>query len=351
MHSISISVIIPTYNKARFLELTLASYLHQKYKNFELVVVDDGSTDDTREVAQRYQSSLNVKYVHQPNRGRAAARNTAIREATGDIVVFSDDDRLVAPEFLAAHAREYSSPEDKTLVVGGQAAFLSWWEPRSEFAPRVEPLLKSHPELAPRLSQTERVQLVSVEDIRERFPETLQKFRLDEPFWHYCGMLAKQLGDQFNDFRLRWIIASTGNMSVSRQRLLEAGLFDESFTRWGLEDTELAFRLSQAGARFVVSEEALNYHQLHARSPTWHVEWQRNYALFTSKFDSMQIPLFYLVAMRCVDLMQANAILLECEKLEREGRTLLVEELNRMYRAMAMTNQAIASVQVSSMWQ
>lgn len=343
MHSIS--VVIPTYNKAPFLDLTLASYVHQTYKNFELVLVDDGSTDDTREVVERHQPSLNLKYLHQPNRGRAAARNTAIRQATGDILVFADDDRLASPEFLAAHAREFSSPEDMTLVLGWQAAFLSWWEPDPEFFPRVEPLLKRHPELAPQLSQTEKVQLVRVEDIRDRFPETLQRFRLEEPWWEFCASVVKQLGNQFNDFRLRWAFAATGNMAVSRQRLLEAGLFDESFTRWGMEDTEIAFRLSQAGARFVVSEEALNYHQLHAKAPTWRADWHRNFAHFASKFDSMQVMLCYLVVMRYVDMMQANAILLECERLQQEGRTVLVEELKRLYRVVMQTSQAFTSIQ------
>ncbi len=64
MHSVS--VIAATYNKSHFLDLPLASYLRQTYKQFELVLVDDGSTDNTREVVDRCRGSLNIKYLHQP---------------------------------------------------------------------------------------------------------------------------------------------------------------------------------------------------------------------------------------------------------------------------------------------
>lgn len=329
----SISVITPTYNKAHMLDLTLASYLHQTHQEFELVLVDDGSTDNTAAVVERYRGLLNLKYIHQPNRGRAPARNTAIRAATGDILVFADDDRMAAPEFLAAHAREFSSPGDNTIVLGAQAGFLSCWEPRQgSDDPWLDMLLKSRPEFASLHAQNQKVQLVSASDIRERFPEMIQKFGLEEFVWGQVLSLLAQFSGDLNAFHLRWVLGTTGNMSLPRQRVVDAGMFDESFSGWGLEDSELCYRLCQAGARFVVSSAALNYHQFHARSPTWRQEWFRNFIHLWAKYDGVQMPLLFFFFTGQMTAHQVNAIVDDCQRLEREGRTALVQELKRVYR-------------------
>ncbi len=88
-----VSVVIPCYNHARFLAHAIESVLAQSYSNFELVVVDDGSTDDTSKVAKGY-SMLN--YVYQENAGRSTARNTGLRLSRAEFIVFLDaDDRLL----------------------------------------------------------------------------------------------------------------------------------------------------------------------------------------------------------------------------------------------------------------
>ena len=104
---LSASVVLPTHNKSRYLDLTLASYVKQVVGRYELVVVDDGSTDDTVQVVQRYADQLPLKFVQQGNAGRSAARNAGIRAATGDVIVFSDDDRIVPPSFVADHLRAF----------------------------------------------------------------------------------------------------------------------------------------------------------------------------------------------------------------------------------------------------
>src|SRR5579859_1483870 len=124
---IALSVIIPTYNKADYLDLTLASYEHQTFADYELVVVDDGSTDDTKAVVERHARNLNIVYQYQANSGRSMARNTAIGRASGRVLVFSDDDRMVAPDFLAEHAR--SNEDDGVQVLGAQQGILSFWRP------------------------------------------------------------------------------------------------------------------------------------------------------------------------------------------------------------------------------
>lgn len=95
-----VSVIIPAYNSARFIRKTIQSVVDQTYPNVEIVCIDDGSTDGTRrEVTENFPS---VVYIHQQNRGVAAARNLGIAKSTGEYVAFLDSDDLWLPEKLAA---------------------------------------------------------------------------------------------------------------------------------------------------------------------------------------------------------------------------------------------------------
>jgi len=93
-----ISVVMPAYNYARFLPEAIDSALAQNYPNLEIIVVDDGSTDDTAQVVARYGSR--VRYIHQPNAGLPAARNTGIHAATHPFVAFLDADDVWLPGML-----------------------------------------------------------------------------------------------------------------------------------------------------------------------------------------------------------------------------------------------------------
>ncbi len=95
-----VSVVIPAYNHARFLPEALDSVLAQTFRDFEVLVVDDGSTDATREVVAAYGNR--IRYVHQPNAGQAAARNRGIRETSGGLLAFLDADDSWFPEKLAS---------------------------------------------------------------------------------------------------------------------------------------------------------------------------------------------------------------------------------------------------------
>lgn len=96
----SVSVVIATYNRARFLPETIESVFRQRFEDFELIVVDDGSTDDTRAVLDSYGDRIRVFY--QENRGPSAARNLGIRHARGRWISIQDSDDLCAPNHLEA---------------------------------------------------------------------------------------------------------------------------------------------------------------------------------------------------------------------------------------------------------
>lgn len=93
------SIIIPTYNRAAFLPKAIESVLAQTYTDWELIVVDDGSTDNTKEVVSQYSDSR-IIYIYQQNAERSAARNNGIAHAKGDYVCFLDSDNVMQPNRL-----------------------------------------------------------------------------------------------------------------------------------------------------------------------------------------------------------------------------------------------------------
>jgi len=103
-----VSVIIPTYNSVKFITEALASVIGQTYRPYEVIVVDDGSTDETKEVVLGFHDD--VKYLYQKNQGPASARNSGIKMSTGDYIAFLDADDVWTPnkiedqvEFLDRH--------------------------------------------------------------------------------------------------------------------------------------------------------------------------------------------------------------------------------------------------------
>ena len=110
-----VSVVIPCYNQAHFLGEAIESVLSQSYPHHEIVVVDDGSTDDTSEVASRYDG---VRLVRQENQGANAARNTGIRHSEGDYLVFLDADDRLLPEALEVGVRELEAHPECAFVFG-----------------------------------------------------------------------------------------------------------------------------------------------------------------------------------------------------------------------------------------
>ena len=102
-----VSVIIPTYNRGWILSEAVDSVLAQEYRDFELIVVDDGSTDNTREILQGYGDAVTV--ISQGNRGVSAARNRGIVAAAGELIAFLDSDDLWLPAKLQRQVDFFTS--------------------------------------------------------------------------------------------------------------------------------------------------------------------------------------------------------------------------------------------------
>ena len=119
-----VSIIIPIYNVELYIEKCLHSVFNQTYKNLEVILVDDCGTDKSMEIAEQiitnYQESINIKtFHHLQNKGLSAARNTGVKEATGDYIYFLDSDDTLpstAISNLIEKAQKYQNPD---FVIGG----------------------------------------------------------------------------------------------------------------------------------------------------------------------------------------------------------------------------------------
>lgn len=133
-----VSVVIPCYNHGNFLGETIESVLQQSYSNIEIIVVDDGSTDNTKNVASRYPQ---VKYIFQENQGLSAARNAGVKQCKGDFVVFSDADDL-----LLSHALEYNitilQADPKLAFVSGAYELIN--TDKTKITDVVRPVIADH---------------------------------------------------------------------------------------------------------------------------------------------------------------------------------------------------------------
>lgn len=114
----TISVIIPTYNGAHRISNTLNAIMNQSVVPDEVIVVIDGSTDDTRQVVEKYRHKLtNLKIVNQPNMGRAGVRNTGAKNANGEILIFYDDDTRPELDSVLRH-REFHCKHPNSICGG-----------------------------------------------------------------------------------------------------------------------------------------------------------------------------------------------------------------------------------------
>jgi glycosyltransferase involved in cell wall biosynthesis len=241
---VSISVIVPTYNRSALLRRTLASLSAQTASrdSFEVVVGDDGSSDDTRDVVTQFAARGPVRYVFQADEGyrAAAARNAAARAATGDILAFLDTGTLAAPDFVDAHLAAHRG-RHRTAVIGYTYGYNPW-QPSTE----LPKLVHDHPaeEVVRRLGTDP-----GLRDMRD---DTLASVH-DKPM----------------RLLLPWMLFWTCNVSVRAEDFRTVGGFDEAFRHWGGEDLDLGYRLVRDGVWLALSRDAWALEMPHERDLTF----------------------------------------------------------------------------------
>lgn len=239
-----VSIVMPAYNAARWIAQSIGSVLAQSYQHWELIVVDDGSTDATPAVVDDY--SAYVQYVKQQNQGAPAARNRGIREAKGGYFLFLDADDLLMPNALE-------------VLVG---------------------FLETHPEIDVVYGDGFLIdemgdQIQSLHDYRIRVSDDMLEQFVISAYIGYLGVVL---------FR---------SSAIMRLK----GPFDEDL--YAVEDWDLLIRLAAAGCAFANLPEVTGYYRIHAAntsSPYSSAALRRQEALVRSRLKVMRSPFFNTLA-------------------------------------------------------
>jgi glycosyltransferase involved in cell wall biosynthesis len=313
-----VSVVVPTHNKATYLELSLQSWCNQTFRDYELIIVDDGSTDSTPEIISSYRTLLPMHAKRTDNHGRAAARNHGLAIARGDLVVFCDDDRVVHSQFLEAHVAAHAACPRAAAVIGWQHALMTHLSSSMKVPAQLSAaLLLERPHLGAALRDGKTVTTLSKEEMIAD-PSIVERRVLPDPwFENYVGPVHAAYGQDITDCPLAWTYGATGNLSVPRDWVIRVGGFDTAFVGWGLEDIELHYRLTAAGIRTLICPAAVNYHQNHPRNELankWN--WLRNAKTLLAKHPTLEVALHIQSAVTNYPLTQVFAILREARNLE-----------------------------------
>lgn len=253
-----VSVIMNTYNRGRLLELALASYHLQSSKEFEIVVADDGSTDDTPRIVESFSDDapFDVKYVHQEHQGhrRAAVLNLGLAVASGDWILFSDCDSLAFPDLIELHVK-HARPD--RLLCGG---YFRLDEEETAKLNRSRVLNGEYLQL---LTLKRKVQVLR-KSAKARWEIIRRKPRRP----HNMGL----------------------NYSTPREALVQINGYDEEFSGWGSADGDVRERLRRIGVvPFSLYRTALVMHMWHPVEKTKVKEVTRRNRSYAARDE---IPIF-----------------------------------------------------------
>lgn len=208
---LKVSVVIPTYNRAKYVVKAIDSVLAQTYTDYEVIIIDDGSTDNTCEVLKPYTDR--IQYIHQDNAGVSAARNTGIRAAKGKWIAFLDSDDEWLPKKLSIQMRDVQK--------------------RPDVCAHITNVTFNPPNGRP----------ISLFEVRNFRIHGADGFIIERPF----------------QYVLNYEIAVTSSLVVRRDILFDSGLFDTGLSIG--EDVDLFLRVALQGPWAGSNIELLNYYR------------------------------------------------------------------------------------------
>ena len=287
MGDLAVSVIIPTYNRRDELRRTLETLTAQEFPagEFEVIVADDGSSDDSAEVVASFDGPLRMKYVFQEDLGyrAGAARNAGARLAAAPVLAFLDSGTLAGPGFVGGHLAAHSAP-GRQAVLGycfGYDAFREVkWVPDSFGAASLAEVVR---------------------------------LNADQPLFRDIRHLEfERVGSDLMRLTVPWTFFYTMNCSVRATEFWAVGGFDEIFRAWGIEDTELGYRLYHNGVALTLARDA------------WTVELPQDRAVKRRLYSLMRNARVFLDKSRepFVELLADALCNLELATIEEDAATL-----------------------------
>jgi glycosyltransferase involved in cell wall biosynthesis len=271
LEKVRASIIIPTYNRSKLLDYTLQSISKQTIdlETVEIVVVDDGSTDDTLQIVKKYQKYLILKYYFQEDKGYrvASARNIGILNSESDVLIFIDCGVLLGSSCIKAHINFH---ESNPGMVAGLGYVYGWDQFEKD--------------------QASLVSLINLNDI----DSSISNFRYLSRFLDMREDQYTLTNDQLNDLPAPWSFFITCNISIKRSSLVLTGLFDEKFDgHWGVEDLELGYRFHKQGGLLFVIRTADSIHYPHDADMSHKFRDEvSNKIYFHRKFPCLETELF-----------------------------------------------------------
>lgn len=229
------SVVIPTYNRANTLKQCLEYLQKQQSRNFEVIVIDDGSTDETKQVVAEVAKTswLDLHYHYQKNKKQGSARNLGIQKAKNEIILFLGDDILALPHLIENHLEIHNLFPYANIGVLGHTT----WSPFSDV--------------------NEYMLFLEWSGWQFNYPQ-IEKLKPFKKFEEYkeCQQKGKFLPPSKQHF-----FFYTSNLSLKKELLLKEN-FDEKFQAYGWEDVELGQRLTQKeNLHLFYNPQAEAYHE------------------------------------------------------------------------------------------
>jgi glycosyltransferase involved in cell wall biosynthesis len=266
-----ISVIIPTYNRSKGLEYTLKSLANQSMEksDFEVVVVDDGSSDDTFKIAKRYENVMNIAYGYQTNKGYrpSSARNIGIRLAKGKICLFIDSGIIAKHDCLQKHIEYHRKANKEIAVIGYTYGYTQHGETDDELLGMVDP-----------------------NDADKSIKILLEKGK----FLDVREKIYRKYNDDLSELTVNWTLFWGGHLSVPTKSLHLVDGFDENYDgNWGCEDNDLGYRLQQEHLDLAFCREVQVLHLPHGSNlDLKKLEGYENCKYFHNKFQTAETELF-----------------------------------------------------------
>lgn len=230
------SFVVPTYQNKTILKNTLEALNRQRQNkpaDYEVIVVDDGSTDNTFEYINNVNRKYELKYIYlerKENSSRSMARNCGWKEAEGEVIIFIDSDIIVKENYLDELDR-YFAENDDILVLG----------------------------LRIMLPESITYENIYNGSIFEKYSFNAKNHEMLE-IRHF---VFSRFSYNLSSYKYPWLFVFTCNAAVPKRLLQKIGGFDENFLGWGVEDNELGYRLAKEGTKIICGSKLEVFHQFH----------------------------------------------------------------------------------------